>query len=212
MESLVYIKRQFISADLKKSTEKIKRCGDNIRKNYIKIARELAIIDDTESYLDDGFESAIDYAGQIFSISKSTAYVLITIGREWINEDGERTALTTEGADYSVSQIGVLLPLGVDKARELHDSEDISPAMSVRQIKAVVKDLQDTPEETPEETPEAASEENGADVVDSDADVSEMVLSINVYDDGGLQVSGHISEEFYNELDELITRYLEVIR
>lgn len=212
MESLVYIKRQFISADLKKSTEKIKRCGDNIRKNYIKIARELAIIDDTESYLDDGFESAIDYAGQIFSISKSTAYVLITIGREWINEDGERTALTTEGADYSVSQIGVLLPLGVDKARELHDSEDISPAMSVRQIKAVVKDLQDTPEETPEETPEAASEENGADVVDSDADVSEMVVSINIYDDGGLQVSGHISEEFYDELYELITRYLEVIR
>lgn len=202
MDNLVFVKKQFISAELKKSTEKIRRCGDNIRKNYIKIARELAIIDESESYLEDGFESAIDYAGQIFSISKSTAYVLIAIGREWIAEDGERTILTDAGADYSVSQIGILLPVGVDKARELHDAETISPAMSVRQLKAVIKSLDETPEDT-EETPE---EDNVVDV-DGDVETAEMILSINIYDDAGIQIGGDAPEEFIKELEELIKKY-----
>ena len=204
MESLVYQKKQFINADLKKSTEKIRRCGDNIRKNYIKVASELATIDESESYLDDGFENAIDYAGQIFGMKKTTAYVMINIGKEWISEDGERTVLTETGADYSVSQIGALMPVGVEIATTLHKEGDISPDMSVRAIKAVVKAVQQGIEEdtAPEETgdPEPNEEE---------PETAEIIGDITIFDDGGIITKGDFPEWFMIELDGLIKNLME---
>lgn len=208
MESLVYIKRQFLNGDLKKSTDKIKRCGENIRKNYIKVASELANVDKMESYLDDGFESTIDYAGQIFGISKTTAYVLINIGRDWVNENGERTVLTEDGADYSVSQIGVLQTVGVYVARELHNKGLISPDMSVRSIRAVIKGVKtDTDTETKTETETETDE-------DEDTNNTERVESlgeITFYADGDTAIKGNFPEWFLIELDSLYKKVLDEI-
>jgi hypothetical protein len=64
-----------------------------------------------------------------------------------------------------VSQLQILLPLGVDKAKELHDEEVIKPEMSVRQLKSIVKHEIDP------------TEEDDGDVVESDGEViSEEVL------------------------------------
>lgn len=205
MESLVYIKRQFLNGDLKKSTDKIKRCGENIRKNYIKVASELANVDKMESYLDDGFESAIDYAGQIFGISKTTAYVLINIGRDWVNETGERTVLTNEGADYSVSQIGVLQSVGVETAQELHNNGDISPDMSVRTIKAVIKGLKDTTDTDTE------TDTDGDGETDSTTERVESLGEITFYADGDTAIKGNFPEWFLIELDSLYKKVLDEI-
>ena len=65
--------------DLKDYTTKIKKCGDNIRKNYIKIAHLLTEVDATECYLDDGFENTCDYAAQVLGIQKTTTYKMLKI-------------------------------------------------------------------------------------------------------------------------------------
>ena len=148
---LIYVSGQsFLNADLRKSTNAIRQAGDGIRKNYLKIAHELSMIDKEETYLDDDFESVIEYAEKVFSIKKSTAYNLIQIGSEWLTEDGKRTILTTEGADFSISQLGAMLPAGVEKCKKLVSSGEITPSMSVRSIKKVLADDTEEPDDTKE--------------------------------------------------------------
>ena len=166
MEELTNIEtKELVNTDLKGHANKIKGYGKNIRTNYLKIAKELYEIDKSECYLDDGFEDTQDFASKVLNIQKTTSYNLIRIGREFLSEDGTRTALTDKGNDYGVSQLQVLLPLGVDKAKELHDEEVIKPEMSVRQLKSIVKHEIDP------------TEEDDGDVVESDGEViSEEVL------------------------------------
>lgn len=161
MEELTIIEtKELVNTDLKGHANKIKGYGKNIRTNYLKIAKELYEIDKSECYLDDGFEDTQDFASKVLNIQKTTSYNLIRIGREFLSEDGTRTALTDKGNDYGVSQLQILLPLGIDKAKELHDEEVIKPEMSVRQLKSIVK-----------------HEIDDGDVVESDGEViSEEVL------------------------------------
>ena len=165
MEELTNIEtKELVNTDLKGHANKIKGYGKNIRTNYLKIAKELYEIDKSECYLDDGFEDTQDFASKVLNIQKTTSYNLIRIGREFLSEDGSRTALTDKGNDYGVSQLQILLPLGVDKAKELHDEEVIKPEMSVRQLKSIVKH-------------EIDPTEDDGDVVESDGEViSEEVL------------------------------------
>lgn len=167
MEELTNIEtKELVNTDLKGHANKIKGYGKNIRTNYLKIAKELYEIDKSECYLDDGFEDTQDFASKVLNIQKTTSYNLIRIGREFLSEDGTRTALTDKGNDYGVSQLQILLPLGVDKAKELHDEEIIKPEMSVRQLKSIVKHEIDPTEG-----------ESDGDVVESDGEViSEEVL------------------------------------
>lgn len=167
MEELTNIEtKELVNTDLKGHANKIKGYGKNIRTNYLKIAKELYEIDKSECYLDDGFEDTQDFASKVLNIQKTTSYNLIRIGREFLSEDGSRTALTDKGNDYGVTQLQILLPLGVDKAKELHDEEIIKPEMSVRQLKSIVKHEIDPTEG-----------EDDSDVVESDGEViSEEVL------------------------------------
>ena len=140
MELMYVIGQSFLNADLRKSTNVIRNAGDGIRKNYFKIAHELAMIDKEETYLDDDFESVIEYAEKVFSIKKSSAYALIKIGSEWLNDDATRTILTEKGQDFTFSQIGVMLPYSVDEVKPLCDDGTITPDMSVRKIKSILHD------------------------------------------------------------------------
>jgi hypothetical protein len=181
---------------LKSHADKIKGYGKNIRTNYLKIAKELYEIDKSECYLDDGFEDTQDFASKVLNIQKTTSYNLIRIGREFLSEDGSRTALTDKGNDYGVSQLQILLPLGVDKAKELHDEEIIKPEMSVRQLKTIVKHEIDPTE----------GEDDG-DVVEIDGEItSEEVLNtlckVEIFEDKSVLI----------ECDESIKSLETIIR
>lgn len=200
MEELTSKKLALIDKDLKDYTTKIKKCGDNIRKNYIKIAHLLAEVDTKECYLEDGFESSIDYANQVLGIQKTTAYNMLKIGKEYIAENGERTILTNAGADYSVSQIQALLPLGVDKVKEINEEGAITPEMSVRQIKNLVKGLTESPE--PEE------DENTVDGEATD-EVEEVIANLGSVDflaDGTIILHGDLPEKFTTQIEEFFNR------
>ena len=149
--------KEITNKELKGYTNKIKSCGDNIRKNYIKISFLLNEIDESECYLDDGFSDVQEYASKVLNIQKTTCYNLLKIGKEFINPEGTRTVLTESGNDYGVSQLQVLLTVGVDKAKELHNNETISPDMSVRQLKAILKG--DEPEDDEDNAIDTDSEE-----------------------------------------------------
>lgn len=201
MEELTTIKtNELTNVELKDYTKKLKKCGDNIRTNYIKIAHLLNEIDTTECYLDDGFEDVHDYASKVLNIQKTTSYNLLKISKEFINNEGTRTVLTEKGNDYGVSQLQALLPIGVDKAKELHDDGIISPDMSVRQLKNAIK-----------EKPEPEEDE---DVIDGEGTetTSEVIPSfgsITLLKDGTIIPEGVVPETFILKLEEVYKELFE---
>lgn len=198
MEELQTKQTAIIDKELKDYTNKIKKCGDNIRKNYLKIAHLLTEVDSKECYLEDGFESTQDYASQILGIQKTTAYNMLRIGYDYISENGERTILTEKGNDYTVSQLQALLPLGVSKVKEINEEGIITPELSVRQIKNIVKEYTDTPK-TEEQDPDTIDGE----VVKESEEVVKILGSVDFLEDGSLITHGDLSEEFIKEIEKL---------
>ena len=205
MEELTSKKLSLIDKDLKDYTTKIKRCGDNIKKNYIKIAHLLSEVDSKECYLEDGFESVIDYAGQVLGIQKTTAYNMLKIGKEYVAENGERTILTEKGEDYSVSQIQALLPLGVEKVKEINEDGTITPEMSVRQIKNLVKGLTESPDPEEEEDENTVDGESGEET----EEVIKSFGSIEFLEDGDIIARGSLPDGFIQTIEEYFKNSLE---
>ena len=132
--------------ELKAVTNEIRKAGANVIGNTFKIAVLVAKVEDNEMYLADGFNDVFDYVKQCFGLEKTSAYNLIKAGREFITEieSGKSTkfeTLLTHGAkDYSISQVFKMLPLGIEKAKELTEDGVIDETMSCRQIERIVKE------------------------------------------------------------------------
>ena len=132
--------------ELKAVTNEIRKAGANVIGNTFKIAVLVAKVEDNEMYLADGFIDVFDYVKQCFGLEKTSAYNLIKAGREFIIEieSGKTTkfeTILTHGAkDYSISQVFKMLPLGIEKAKELTKDGVIDETMSCRQIEKIVKE------------------------------------------------------------------------
>lgn len=132
--------------ELKTVTNEIRKAGANVIGNTFKIAALIARVDDEELYVEDGFADVFEYVKTCFGLEKTSAYNLIKVGREFIAEieSGKTTkfeTLLTHGArDYSISQVFKMLPLGVEKAKELTADGVIDETMSCRQIEKIVKE------------------------------------------------------------------------
>ena len=192
--------------ELKKATNSSKGYASNSRKNYLRIASKLAEVDTQESYIEDGFGDVIEYATSVFNMKKSTAYNLLKIGREYVSEDTpDKTILADERGDYSVSQLGVLLPVGVERVQELNADGVISPEMSVRKLASIVSTPED---ENPEETGE--SESNG----DVNEPENEPTQTITLWVNGDITFSGfdkcdeNALTELSEEIQKVVDKYL----
>ena len=205
MELMYVIGQSFLNDDLRKSTNVIRNAGDGIRKNYFKIAHELAMIDKEETYLDDDFESVIEYAEKVFSIKKSSAYALIKIGSEWLNDDATRTILTEKGQDFTFSQIGVMLPYSVDEVKPLCDDGTITPDMSVRKIKSILHDelSVETKSDKSDEMVEITETED-AESTDEQAFEKSIIFTA----DGKIKYCGEFPLWFCDKIWELFTELL----
>lgn len=173
---------ELTNKELKGYTTKLHKCGENIRKNYIKISHLLVEIEKTECYLDDGFTDVQEYASKVLNIQKTTCYNLLKIGRGYLEENGEKTLLATSDGDYSVSQLQALLPLGFDKAKEWSDTEYINPSMSVRKLKELVGATQHADEDT-----EEIVDADGVETYEEDL---EEYATITFYKFGDMHVKG----------------------
>lgn len=130
----------FSNRALNTATTKIINSGNKLRKNLFEIGVTLAKVDTDRSYEDDGFKSTVDYAMKTFGFKKSMAYSLMKAGREYIEPKKLETILIHEdGKDFSFKQLEQMYPLkDVELMNTLIAQGDISPDMSVRQIKSVV--------------------------------------------------------------------------
>ena len=163
---------------LKEVTTAIRKAGANVIGNTFKIAALIAKVENEELYAADGFADVFDYVKQCFGLEKSSAYNLIKVGNEFITEVEKgniktfETLLTHKNRDYSISQVFKMLPLGIDKAKELTKDGVIDVDMSCRQIEKIVKEntegtaargkKKNDPEPEPIEEPETDEPEDDA--------------------------------------------------
>lgn len=125
--------------ELRKATLDIYKIGNGIRQSFYRIAAIMNNIDEQKMYVDDGFKDCIDYATTVFNMKKSDAYNLLKIGAEYTHKNGHESNLPHDNKDYSKAQVVALLPLGRGTAYDLTTAGTITPEMTVRQIKEVVK-------------------------------------------------------------------------
>lgn len=132
--------------ELKKVTTEIRKASANVIGNTFKIASLIAHVNSNELYVEDGFNDVFDYTKKCFGLEKASAYNLIRVGENFITEVKKgnitsfETLLTHGDKDYSISQVFKMLPLGIDKAKELTADGVIDETMSCRQIEKIVKD------------------------------------------------------------------------
>lgn len=126
---------------LRNFTEQIYKQGLNIKKSFARVAAILVKIDESKCYEQDGFTSVQDYAEKVLGWKQANTYAMLKVGRDYIDGKTYESILPhAEGNDYSTSQLQALLPLkSVEVAKELAENETISPNMTVKQIKEVVK-------------------------------------------------------------------------
>lgn len=148
------------SETLKRITLGIVNSCKTVTGNMFKIAALLARVEKDDLLINEDFVNVIEYAKRCFGFEKTTAYNLLKIGHDFIKEteDGNvETVLTYLNNDYNVSQIIKMLPLGIDKAKELTRDGVITSDLSCRQIERIVK--QNLKRMQPEEDPEEVDEE-----------------------------------------------------
>lgn len=168
----------FQNAKLDRATKTIYKLSDGIKKNMFAVAAIIASVDAEKSYEQDGFANVHEWVTKTFGFKKSNSYELLKIGKEYtraiLNEAGTVKSYQSNlvelnaANDFTTSQVQAVLPLGHDKAAELVNAGEITPEMSVRDIKKVVKENKEEKENSKrtenaeaENEPETAEAENG---------------------------------------------------
>jgi hypothetical protein len=154
---------QITNTKLRNYTEQIFKQGLSIKKSFAKIATILVKIEDSKCYEADGYESVQDYALKVLGWKSANTYAMLKVGRDYLDPKTAESVLPHEtGNDYSTSQLQALLPLkSVDTAKDLAGNGEISPDMTVKEIKNVVKTFKaGTTKSEGEDTNKETSENN----------------------------------------------------
>lgn len=137
----------FNNKQLNTATKNIYGYVFGMEKNKFKMAAEMSRILENNLFVDD-FENFETYASKVFNLKKAMAYNYASIGKEWIerNEKGNPTGesiLPHDTVDYQITKILALMKVGVAQATEWANDGTITPFMSVKEIKDIVKEWDD---------------------------------------------------------------------
>ena len=184
------------------------------------------MVDERGMYANDGFETVHEWTAQAFGFKKTLSYNLLKIGNEYTREvisrkskvtgycsnllpvpvemDENGKPLPSEPAplkDFSVSQLSAILPVGHREAEDLVREQVITPDMTVKQIKDIVKsrNATETGESDNDESEpkiEATDPSPRNDVIMDKISTSDLIAELNrrgyiVYDDNGREVKPH---------------------
>lgn len=150
----------FINKKLENATERLIACSNTINGKEYAIAAILAEIETKSLYSDDGFASSAEYAEQTFSIKKSKAYSLITIGKDFtrpiLNSAGKTVGycsnllpaadIEKQDApliDFTTRQIAIFAGLGRENVLELINNGSLKPSMTCREISDLIKKIKE---------------------------------------------------------------------
>lgn len=191
----------FKNATLNKATKEIFKVSDTMRKCAFSTALILKAVKQSECYKDDGFESVIEYAEKTFGFKKTTVYGLMNVADAFLTTDEKNKPvclIDTADEHFETSQLIALLPLGKDGAQCAVANNDITPTMSVRDIRRKVKSImaKDVEESTPAVEELATKiEESATEVEESVAEVEELATKIeDIYTSEGdvyIMINGH---------------------
>lgn len=185
--------------ELNRLTQTVYKIGAEIRKGCFQTAAIFAQVKKTGIYKEAGYKNISEWGKEAFGFSKSTTYNLVNIGENFIreieNEKGKligyHSELTEDDEqDYTISQIIPMLPVGLETAEDLHQSGEINPAMTTREIRKVIDEKiksEKEPEVEETEEPEASETEE----VDNTVYVIVTDANGNVY-----RVPGDILNEY----------------
>lgn len=124
-------------------TKAIEKLMTATKRNMFEISARLLVIRNENLFEKDGFKDVFDYAEKLFGYKKSMVYKMTTTAEKFIEKDATGkeyvSILTHENEDYTVSQLIELNSLEPDMATKLDELEVISPKMSTKEIREVVK-------------------------------------------------------------------------
>ncbi len=127
------------------------------RRSFVKIGWYLKHIKDEEMFKTDGYADIFELAMDKFNISQPTANRFMNICKEF-SVDHDSPELDEKFVDYSVSQLFEMLPMDEEKR------EQITPDMTVRQI----REMKDTRKKNEEQTDEEENEIPGQTSIEKD--------------------------------------------
>ena len=149
----------FTNKALNSATKKIVTLVNKTKKSLIEIATILNTVYENNSYKDDGFENIAEYTEKCFGFKKVFTYNLININK-FIGDNGECLIPNEHSTEYSASQLQELIPLNLNIVSELAETEEITPLMTTKEIREVVKNYKHSKEEDSVEI-----EANGSDAI-----------------------------------------------
>lgn len=124
-------------------TKAIEKLMIATKKNMFEISARLLIIKTENLYTDDEFKDVFDYAEKLLGWKKNMVYKMIVTAEKFIEQapDGKGyiSILAHEDSDYTVSKLMELNTLEPATVQELDEKQIISPDMTAREIREVVK-------------------------------------------------------------------------
>ena len=144
-----------VNERLREQTAKITSLLDGAKYNLYEVAMRLLVIKKEELYKDDNFVNIYDYTKKVFGYGKNMTYKMITTAETLVEQKGDeyRSIICHDDSDYSMSQLFELGTLAPKEVVELDAEGAITPSMTTKEIRAVVKDTKEMMEK------EAESEE-----------------------------------------------------
>lgn len=131
----------FVNKKLATITSRIFACGEKMQQSMYGVAHNLGRVKSEELFVDDGYESVADYAEKVFGFKKTAAYALAKIGERFGADNGKGSVFAREDRDFSVGQLQEVLPLADEVITEAVNNGELSPDMTVREIREWVKSM-----------------------------------------------------------------------
>lgn len=180
-----------VNERLREQTAKITSLLDGAKYNLYEVAMRLLVIKNEELYKDDNFTDIYDYTKKVFGYGKNMTYKMIKTAETLVEEKRVeedkveyRSIICHDESDYSMSQLFELGTLAPKEVVELDADGAISPSMTTKEIREVVKDTKEMmkkeaegekePTEGETEGEEAEVEEGEPIIVDTTAFKAEL--------------------------------------
>lgn len=181
-----------VNERLREQTAKISSLLDGAKYNLYEVAMRLLVIKTEELYKDDNFTDIYDYTKKVFGYGKNMTYKMVKTAETLVEENKGvyRSIICHDDSDYSMSQLFELGTLAPKEVVELDADGAITPSMTTKEIREVVKD-------TKEMAKKANSTEDGEG--EEEVEVAEVEGELDLIDVDGFKAS------IYKALSDLVS-------
>lgn len=182
-----------VNERLREQTAKITSLLDGAKYNLYEVAMRLLVIKTEELYKDDNFTDIYDYTKKVFGYGKNMTYKMVKTAETLVEENKGvyRSIICHDDSDYSMSQLFELGTLAPKEVVELDADGAITPSMTTKEIREVVKDTKEMAKKA-----NSTEDEEGEEV---EVEVEDVEGELDLVDVEGFKAS------IYKALSDLIS-------